>query len=87
MCFIFSESSKGSVELPPELCSIVMSPISINTFYSFSFVPSIMHRVESLLIAANLKKMHLDHCTQNDVIPISKVRYPSYKCALDSCWH
>ncbi|KAG6645299.1 endoribonuclease Dicer homolog 2-like isoform X1 [Carya illinoinensis] len=67
------ESSKRSVGLPPELCSIIMSPISINTFYSFSFVPSIMHRVESLLIAANLKKMHLDHCIQNDVIPISKV--------------
>ncbi|KAG6645314.1 hypothetical protein CIPAW_08G113800 [Carya illinoinensis] len=67
------ESSMMSVELPPELCSIIMSPMSINTFYSFSFVPSIMHRLESLLIAANLKKMHLDHCTQNDVIPISKV--------------
>ncbi|XP_040999422.1 endoribonuclease Dicer homolog 2-like [Juglans microcarpa x Juglans regia] len=67
------ESSMMSVELPPELCSILMSPISTNTFYSFSFVPSIMHRFESLLIAANLKKMHLDHCTQNDVIPISKV--------------
>ncbi|KAF5462754.1 hypothetical protein F2P56_018736 [Juglans regia] len=67
------ESRMSSVELPPELCSIVMSPISINTFYSFSFVPSIMHRLESLLIAANLKMMHLDHCKQNDVLPISKV--------------
>ncbi|KAG6645310.1 endoribonuclease Dicer homolog 2-like [Carya illinoinensis] len=67
------ELSKQSVELPPELCSIVMSPISVNTFYSFSFVPSIMHRVESLLIAANLKKMYSDHYTQNDAIPISKV--------------
>ncbi|KAG7967635.1 hypothetical protein I3843_08G108800 [Carya illinoinensis] len=70
---IEKESSMPSVELPPELCSIVMSPISINTFYSFSFVPSIMHRLESLLIAANLKMMHLDHCNQNDVLPISKV--------------
>ncbi|KAB1227316.1 hypothetical protein CJ030_MR1G000274 [Morella rubra] len=67
------ESSNSSVELPPELCSIVMSPISIATFYTFSFVPSIMHRLESLLVAVNLKKMHLDHCIQNDVIPISKV--------------
>ncbi|KAG6700475.1 hypothetical protein I3842_08G113800 [Carya illinoinensis] len=67
------ESRMPSVELPPELCSVVMSPISINTFYSFSFVPSIMHRLESLLIAANLKMMHLDHCKQNDVLPISKV--------------
>ncbi|XP_042993295.1 endoribonuclease Dicer homolog 2-like [Carya illinoinensis] len=70
---IRKESSMMSVELPPELCSIIRSPISINTFYSFSFVPSIMHRLDSLLIAAKLKKMHLDHCAQNDVIPISKV--------------
>ncbi|KAI4355208.1 hypothetical protein L6164_004002 [Bauhinia variegata] len=65
-------SSQSSVELPPELCEIIMSPISINTIYSFSFIPSIMHRIESLLIAFNLKKMHLDHCTQND-IPTSKI--------------
>ncbi|KAM3691337.1 hypothetical protein ACB098_08G007900 [Castanea mollissima] len=68
------ESSNTFVELPPELCSIIMSPISITTFYSFSFVPSIVHRLESLLIAFNLKKMHLDHhCVQNDLIPTMKV--------------
>ncbi|KAM4070956.1 hypothetical protein ACB094_11G024800 [Castanea mollissima] len=68
------ESSNKFVELPPELCSIIMSPISITTFYSFSFVPSIMHRLESLLIAFNLKKMLLDHhCVQNDLIPTMKV--------------
>ncbi|KAI3682245.1 hypothetical protein L2E82_50020 [Cichorium intybus] len=37
-----------------------MSPVSISTFYSFSFVPSIIQRVESWVIALNLKKMHLD---------------------------
>ncbi|XP_059442582.1 endoribonuclease Dicer homolog 2-like isoform X2 [Corylus avellana] len=67
------ESGHTTVELPPELCKIIMSPISITTFYSFSFVPSIMHRLESLLIAVNFKKMHLDHCMQNDVIPTTKV--------------
>ncbi|QHO45652.1 hypothetical protein HN51_014470 [Arachis hypogaea] len=66
------EPSMGSYELPPELCNIIMSPISIRTIYSFTFVPSIMHRLESLLIAFNLKKMLSDHCTQND-IPIIKV--------------
>lgn len=66
------ERSNASVELPPELCSIIMSPISVSTFYSFSFAPSIMHRIESLLIASSLKKMHSDHCTKN-VIPTSKV--------------
>ncbi|CAJ1961276.1 unnamed protein product [Sphenostylis stenocarpa] len=31
-----------------------------------------MHRLEGLLVAFNLKKMLLDHCTKND-IPVSKV--------------
>ncbi|KAK3028012.1 hypothetical protein RJ639_040011, partial [Escallonia herrerae] len=73
LCFPFVEPSNVSVELPPELCFIIMSPISVNTFYTFSFVPSIMHRVESLLIAANLKNMLADHCEQSVVIPILKV--------------
>ncbi|MED6180145.1 hypothetical protein PIB30_007656 [Stylosanthes scabra] len=66
------EPSMTSYELPPELCNIIMSPISIRTIYSFTFVPSIMHRLESLLIAFNLKRMLSDHCMQND-IPIIKV--------------
>ncbi|KAL5567067.1 hypothetical protein UlMin_030231 [Ulmus minor] len=61
------------VELPPELCSIIMSPISPSTLYSFSFMPSIMHRLESLLIAGNLKRMYSDHGTQNMSIPTMKV--------------
>ncbi|MED6148851.1 hypothetical protein PIB30_056935 [Stylosanthes scabra] len=44
-----------------------MSPMPISVIHSFSFIPSIMHRVESLLVASNLKKMHLDHCMQNVV--------------------
>ncbi|XP_022635484.1 endoribonuclease Dicer homolog 2 isoform X2 [Vigna radiata var. radiata] len=60
------EASKAFVELPPELCSIIMSPIKDSIIYTFSFIPSIMHRIESLLAAFNLKKMHLDHCAQNE---------------------
>ncbi|KAL0358761.1 UNVERIFIED_CONTAM: Endoribonuclease Dicer2 [Sesamum angustifolium] len=63
------EPSNRSFELPPELCEIIMSPIPVSTFYSFSFLPSVMHRIESLLIAANLKRMLTDHCMQNVVIP------------------
>lgn len=48
------------VELPPELCEIVMSPISIATLYSFSFIPSIMYRIESMLLAVTLKKMQVN---------------------------
>eukprot|EP00257_Ricinus_communis_P014560 XP_015572262.1 endoribonuclease Dicer homolog 2 isoform X1 [Ricinus communis] len=67
------DSQNAYVELPPELCHIFMSPISISSFYSFTFVPSIMHRLESLLIASNLKKLHLDHCMQSVAIPTIKV--------------
>ncbi|CAN1236287.1 Endoribonuclease Dicer homolog 2 [Linum grandiflorum] len=63
------ESGNAYVDLPPELCRIIMSPISISTFYSFTFVPSVMHRLESLLIASTLKKMHLD----NVAIPSEKI--------------
>lgn len=73
MCvFLFTESSH-TVELPPELCSVIISALSISSLYSFSFVPSIMHRLESLLVAAILKKMILDHCSQNFTIPTIKV--------------
>lgn len=67
------ESRFTSVELPPELCRVIMYPISISTIYSFSFVPSIMHRIETLLLATNLKKLHLDNGMQNVVIPTSKI--------------
>ncbi|KAK4487898.1 hypothetical protein RD792_003636 [Penstemon davidsonii] len=52
-----NEPSNSSYELPPELCEIIMSPISISTIFSFSFLPSIMHRIESLLVASHLKSM------------------------------
>ncbi|TQE05974.1 hypothetical protein C1H46_008398 [Malus baccata] len=67
------KESSHTVELPPELCSVIISQLSISSLYSFSFVPSIMHRLESLLVAAALKKMILDHCSQNFTIPTVKV--------------
>ncbi|KAJ0644742.1 putative ribonuclease III [Helianthus annuus] len=67
------ETSNAGVELPPELCYILMSPIPITTFYSFSFVPSIMHRIESWLLALNLKKMHLDCSPSYGNVPASKI--------------
>ncbi|KAK4744261.1 hypothetical protein SAY87_010573 [Trapa incisa] len=67
------ESSKATVELPPEICHLIISPISVNTVFSFSFAPSIIHRLESLLLAANLKGVLLDNCFQNANIPTVKV--------------
>ncbi|KAE9599183.1 putative ribonuclease III post-transcriptional gene silencing PAZ-Argonaute family [Lupinus albus] len=69
------EAGKNFVELPPELCCIIMSPISISTLYSFSFVPSIMHRLESLLGAYNLKKTYLDHCKQHEIQTVKRLWY------------
>ncbi|KAM7272342.1 hypothetical protein ACFE04_027005 [Oxalis oulophora] len=65
--------SKSSVELPPELCCILMSPITIATIYSFSILPSVMHRLESLISASNLKKILLGSCMHNVKIPTDKV--------------
>ncbi|KAK9673490.1 hypothetical protein RND81_12G170800 [Saponaria officinalis] len=67
------EASDASVELPPELCLVIMSPISVSTFYTFSFIPSIMHRVESLLLSTNLRRIILDQCMQNVFIQAPKV--------------
>ncbi|KAK7380383.1 hypothetical protein VNO78_32893 [Psophocarpus tetragonolobus] len=61
------EATRAFVELAPELCSIVMSPIKDSIIFSFSFIPSIMHRLESMLGAFNLKKMHLDHWMLNNI--------------------
>ncbi|KAK7246161.1 hypothetical protein RIF29_41021 [Crotalaria pallida] len=64
------EAGNKSVELPPELCFIIMSPISIEIIYSFSFLPSIMHRIESLLRAYNLKRTYLDHCSEIQIVKV-----------------
>ncbi|KAE9594842.1 putative ribonuclease III post-transcriptional gene silencing PAZ-Argonaute family [Lupinus albus] len=61
------EAGNKFVELPPELCCIIMSPISISMIYSFSFVPSIMHHFESLLGAYNLKKTYLKRCIHDEI--------------------
>ncbi|XP_019181100.1 PREDICTED: endoribonuclease Dicer homolog 2-like isoform X2 [Ipomoea nil] len=65
--------SDASVELPPELCEVIMSPVPISTFYSFSCLPSIMHRFESLLVASCFKRMFMDQCTRNVVVPTSTI--------------
>ncbi|XP_047256670.1 endoribonuclease Dicer homolog 2-like [Capsicum annuum] len=67
------DSTNSSAELPPELCSLIMSPVSISTLNTYSYVPSIMHRIESLVMASNLKRMLFDHCPLNIFIPTAKV--------------
>ncbi|TVU03863.1 hypothetical protein EJB05_50576 [Eragrostis curvula] len=45
----------NAVELPPELCKVVMAPVSANTLCIFTFVPSIMYRIQCLLLSVKLK--------------------------------
>ncbi|WVZ59749.1 hypothetical protein U9M48_009852 [Paspalum notatum var. saurae] len=49
------KESTNAVELPPELCRVVMSPVSANTLRSFTFIPSIMYRIQCLLLSVKLK--------------------------------
>ncbi|XP_056160072.1 endoribonuclease Dicer homolog 2 isoform X3 [Syzygium oleosum] len=67
------ESSNASVELPPELCHVILSPVSVNTLYSFSFAPPVMHHLEALLVAANLKRVLSNSCPEIVSIPTMKV--------------
>lgn len=67
------EFTFSGVELPAELCKIIFSPISIGTLYSFCFIPSIMHRIDCLLLAVKLKMIQPDHCIQNDQVPATKI--------------
>ncbi|KAH9328957.1 hypothetical protein KI387_001065, partial [Taxus chinensis] len=45
------------VQLPPELCKPIFCGISASVLYTYSFVPSVMHRIESILRAAQLQKI------------------------------
>lgn len=48
-------SSSFAVELPPELCRVVMSPVPADILYSFSIIPSVMYRIHGMLLSAKLK--------------------------------
>ncbi|XP_020580814.1 endoribonuclease Dicer homolog 2a-like [Phalaenopsis equestris] len=61
------------VELPAEICVVLMSPISINTLKTFAFIPSVMHRFQCMLLAARLKNRQLKHCTEYAAISPLKV--------------
>eukprot|EP01018_Ginkgo_biloba_P017577 Gb_32044 [translate_table: standard] len=63
----------STVELPPELCKIVCCGISTSTLYTFSLIPSIMHRIESMLSAAHLQNTFLNQWPSKFSIPTIKV--------------
>ncbi|XP_078159590.1 endoribonuclease Dicer homolog 2a-like isoform X3 [Carex rostrata] len=62
--------SSGTVELPPELCSVILCPLSVNMLDSFKLMPTIMHRVQCMALASALKERI--HCMQNVNIPSTK---------------
>ncbi|XP_057867129.2 endoribonuclease Dicer homolog 2 isoform X2 [Cryptomeria japonica] len=49
--------TNAEVHLPPELCNLVSYGIPISVLYTFSYLPSVMHRIESVLSAAQLQKI------------------------------
>uniref|UniRef100_A0ACD5WPN7 Uncharacterized protein n=1 Tax=Avena sativa TaxID=4498 RepID=A0ACD5WPN7_AVESA len=61
-----------SVELPPELCRLVMSPVSTNTLHIFSIIPSVMYRIQCMLLSAKLK-VQLGPRMQKFAIPALKI--------------
>ena len=71
--FLVSEtSSRNAVQLPPELCLVVVSLLSARTLYSFSFIPSIMYRIQCMLLSVKLKSQLGPRMQQFD-IPALKV--------------
>ncbi|XP_066370004.1 endoribonuclease Dicer homolog 2a-like isoform X3 [Miscanthus floridulus] len=65
-------SSTNVFELPPELCIVVMTPVSANTLRFFTLVPSIMYRIQCMLLSMNLK-MQLGPSMKQFDIPTLKI--------------
>uniref|UniRef100_A0A0E0D399 Uncharacterized protein n=1 Tax=Oryza meridionalis TaxID=40149 RepID=A0A0E0D399_9ORYZ len=73
-CYSKKEKEPGdrySVELPPELCRIIMSPVSANNLHIFSYVPSIMFRIQCMLLSVKLK-VQLGPTVQQFDVPVLK---------------
>lgn len=65
-------SSTAGVELPPELCVILLSHVSSSTVYSFSLIPSVIHRIASILLASNLNILSNGPVPKN-ILPTMKL--------------
>ncbi|XP_047307514.1 dicer-like protein 4 [Impatiens glandulifera] len=55
-CLATREKEEHFVELPPEICQLKIIGFSKDIASSMSLLPSIMHRLENLLVAIELKK-------------------------------
>ncbi|KAK8970240.1 hypothetical protein KSP40_PGU017130 [Platanthera guangdongensis] len=62
--FLHTVSTGRVVELPAELCIVLMSPVSVNSLQTFSFIPSVMHRFQSMLLASRLRKIQSGACRE-----------------------
>lgn len=52
--YFTAEHDSEFVELPPELCHVILSPISVDMIYSYKCMAYVMQRIESLLIMPSL---------------------------------
>ncbi|KAJ3701550.1 hypothetical protein LUZ61_005255 [Rhynchospora tenuis] len=65
--------SNKLVELPPELCSVILCPLSVHTLGSFMLMPTIMHRFQCMALASALKDMLWVRFMPNVDIPSTKI--------------
>ena len=63
------------IYLPPELCQLKIIGFSKDIGSSISLLPSIMHRLENLLVAIELKKLLSDSFSEGSEVTTDRVRH------------
>jgi len=61
-------------EIPPELCQLKIIGFSKDIGSSLSLLPSVMHRLENMLVAIELKDMLSKSFTEGAVVTAERVR-------------
>jgi hypothetical protein len=74
-CFQGRELMEHFVELPPELCTMKIIGFSKDMCSSLSLLPSLMCRLENLLVAIELKEAMLSSFSEASQISASGVSY------------
>ncbi|XP_043720331.1 endoribonuclease Dicer homolog 4-like isoform X1 [Telopea speciosissima] len=70
---VVHEKKEHFVELPPEICQMKIIGFSKDIGSSVSLLPSIMHRLENLLVAIELKDMLSDSFPEGSKVTASRV--------------
>lgn len=68
------EKEEHSFALPPEICQLKVIGFSKDIGSSLSLLPSIMHRLESLLVAIELKEKLAESFPEGAEVTTARVR-------------